>query len=59
METFLDALAAGSDAERLMVNQLRQERILDVERAAPYATSSGKVLHLWSGQEPGGEHGHE
>jgi hypothetical protein len=59
METFLDALAAGSDAERLMVNQLRQERILDVERAAPYATSSGKVLHLWSWQEPGEEHGHE
>jgi hypothetical protein len=59
METFLEALAAGSDAERLMVNQLRQERILDVERRAPYATSSGKVLHVWSGREQGGEHGHE
>jgi hypothetical protein len=55
LETFLEALAAGSAAERLMVTQLRQERILDVERAAPYATSSGKVLHLWAGQAPGGE----
>lgn len=52
MEAFLAALAAGSATERLMVNQLRQERILAVERAAPYATSAGKVLHLWSGREP-------
>jgi hypothetical protein len=58
MDAFLDALAAGSDTERLMVNQLRQERILGVERAAPVATSSGKVLHLWSGREPGGERRH-
>jgi hypothetical protein len=58
MDVFLDALAAGSDAERLMVNQLRQERFLEVERAAPVATSSGKVLHLWSGREPGGEQRH-
>lgn len=59
METFLAALAGGSDTERLMVNQLRQERILDVERAAPHATSSGKVLHLWSAREPAEEHRHE
>jgi len=55
MQTFLDALAAGSETERLMVNQLRQERILDVERAAPYSTSSGKILHLWARPDPGEE----
>jgi hypothetical protein len=55
MQTFLDALAAGSETERLMVNQLRQERILDVERAAPYSTSSGKVLHVWARPDPGEE----
>jgi hypothetical protein len=53
IETVLGALAAGSDAERLMVSQLRQERMLEVERRVPYSTSSGKILHLWAGSESG------
>lgn len=53
METFLGALAAGSESERLMVSQLRQERMLEVERKVPYSTASGKILHLWAGSESG------
>ena len=45
---FLEALGTGSETEQLMAHQLREGRLLEVERKAPYATSSGKILHLWA-----------
>ena len=52
---FLDALGAGSETEQLMAHRLREERLLEVERKAPYMTASGKILHLWaaSSSQPG------
>ena len=51
-DVFLDELGAGSEANRLMVCQLRDEQFLEVERKAPYMTSSGKILHLWTTLNP-------
>lgn len=57
---FLEALGTGSQTEQLMVQQLREKRILEVERKTPYATSSGKILHLWAAHRvPGRENKNE
>lgn len=45
-EAFLDAIGGGRRTERLMAALWRQGRFLQVERRAPLATSSGKILHL-------------
>jgi hypothetical protein len=45
-EAFLAALGAGSGAERIMGTVWRDARLLRVERRAPLAAASGKVLHL-------------
>jgi hypothetical protein len=45
-ETFLDAIAPGSGAERIMGTVWRDGRILRVERRAPLTAASGKILHL-------------
>lgn len=56
-EAFLYELGSGSEANQLMVRQLREERFLEVERKEPYITSSGKILHLWTtlGPQSGGQ----
>lgn len=48
-DAFLDALANGSEAEKIMACQLRGSGYLCVVRQAPLTTSSGKILHLWAG----------
>jgi len=48
-KVFLDALGAGSGTRQVMALQLRKAGFLRVERRAPLATSTGKVLHLWAG----------
>jgi len=45
-ETFLAAVGHGSGGERIMGEVWRQGNYLRVERAAPRATGSGKILHL-------------
>jgi hypothetical protein len=45
-ETFLEAIAPGSGAERIMGTVWRDGRILRVERRAPLTAASGKILHL-------------
>jgi len=47
-ELFLEALGAGSGTRRVMALQWRQAGFLRVERKAPFATRSGKILHLWA-----------
>jgi hypothetical protein len=45
-EVFLAALGGGSGAERIMGTMWRDASLLRVERREPFATASGKVLHL-------------
>jgi hypothetical protein len=45
-EAFLDSIGGGRRTERLMAALWRQGRFLHVERRAPVATASGKILHL-------------
>jgi hypothetical protein len=45
-DTFLNGVAAVSDAQRLMALVWRQTGVLRVERRSPYPTPSGKVLHV-------------
>jgi hypothetical protein len=45
-ETVLDAIGAGSAAERLMALQWRAAGLPRVERHAPLAGRTGKILHL-------------
>jgi hypothetical protein len=45
---FLEALGTGSGTRRVMALQWRQAGFLRVERQAPLATPSGKILHLWA-----------
>jgi hypothetical protein len=45
-DTFLAALSPGAQAERVMALQWRQAGLLKVERRAPLAAPSGKILHL-------------
>jgi hypothetical protein len=44
--TLLEALAGSGPAERMMALQWRLGGLLEVERRPPYATGSGKILHL-------------
>lgn len=43
---FLASLGAGSGAAQLMANVWRDANLLQVERRAPEATFTGKILHL-------------
>ncbi len=45
-DAFLDAIGAGSGAERVMGLLWRDARILTVERRHPLTTPAGKILHL-------------
>jgi len=51
-EAFLQAISAGSGAERIMGLVWRDAQLLRVERRVPYATQSGKILHLHAIQWP-------
>jgi hypothetical protein len=46
-EAFLAAIGEGSGAARVMAHQWRELGALQVERAAPRATTGGKILHLF------------
>jgi hypothetical protein len=43
---FLEALARGSDTQRVMAAQWRESGALRVSRETPLRTASGKILHL-------------
>jgi hypothetical protein len=43
------ALGSGTGAERIMGQVWRDGAVLGVERRAPLATPSGKILHLHLG----------
>lgn len=45
-ETFLSGLGAGSGADQVMAAVWRGAGLPEVERVAPHATFTGKVLHL-------------
>jgi hypothetical protein len=46
LETLLDELSQGAGAQRVMARIWRDASLLRVERHAPSATPSGKILHL-------------
>jgi hypothetical protein len=48
IRVFLEAIGTGNGAERIMAHQWAQGGLLRVEREAPLAAPSGKVLHLWT-----------
>ena len=56
IDVFLRALGADSETGRVMALQVREAGFLRVERRAPLAAASGKVLHVWSrsAAPPGG-----
>jgi hypothetical protein len=56
-EAFLEALGADSETYRLMALQVKQGGFLRVERRAPLASSSGKILHVWSRRADSPENG--
>ena len=49
-DAFLGAIAPGSAGEQLMGLMWRDGRVVTVERSAPHATASGKILHLHVGR---------
>ncbi len=49
---FLEAIGAGSGAERIMGIVWRDARLLQVERLPPRTTGSGKILHLHRERPP-------
>ncbi len=51
-EAFLQGISTGSGAERIMGLVWRDAQLLRVERRVPYATESGKILHLHALQRP-------
>ena len=51
-EVFLAALGSGKGAEYIMGQVWRDGQILRVERQAPFATQSGKILHLHLERRP-------
>jgi hypothetical protein len=46
IDVFLSAIGAGGGAERVMALQWRAAELVAVERTAPLAMPTGKVLHL-------------
>ena len=46
VDQFLASIGGGSGAERVMELVWRQARLIRVERRAPHAQASGKILHL-------------
>ncbi len=48
-DAFLAAIGPGTGVERIMGHVWRDGQFLRVERRAPLATASGKILHLHVG----------
>lgn len=57
--TFLEALGHHSEPYRAMAMQWRENGFLGVIRRTPYATSSGKILHIWAAPTTRSESGDE
>jgi hypothetical protein len=53
IEALLSGIAHGSGVERVMGLVWQQAGLIEVERRPPYATTSGKVLHVHVEQRPG------
>jgi hypothetical protein len=53
-ERFLEAIGAGSGAERVMAAHWRQAGLLTIVRRPPRMTPLGKIQHLHV--EPGASH---
>ena len=47
-EFFLEALATGSGTRYVMALHWRDADVVRIERKAPIASTSGKILHLWT-----------
>jgi len=45
-EAFLEAISGGTSGERVMARVWHDAKVLKVERRAPLAIGSGKILHL-------------
>jgi hypothetical protein len=57
-DVFLTAISARPGADRVMGLVWRHGDLLEVERRAPLATASGKILHLHvAARDPGGQPG--
>ena len=56
VEAFLTAIGPGSGAERLMALNWQQAGLLRVQRRAPLATATGKILHLAQEPRPASAH---
>jgi hypothetical protein len=56
VEAFLEAIGPGSGTERLMALNWRQVGLLRVQRRAPLATATGKILHLAQEPRPASTH---
>jgi len=52
IEALLSGIAHGSGVERVMGLVWQQAGLIEVERRPPYATTSGKVLHVHVQQRP-------
>jgi hypothetical protein len=46
LDTFLRSIGGGSGAERIMAEVWRDDGLVRVERSAPLAGASGKILHV-------------
>jgi hypothetical protein len=57
VDAFLRALGRGDGAEAVMALMWRDAGFLQVERRPPYATPTGKILHLHVGRNGGGTPG--
>ncbi len=49
-EAFLEGIAAGAGADRVMGMVWRDSKLLSVEQREPFATASGKILYLHAGR---------
>jgi hypothetical protein len=49
---FLDALSAGSGTRHVMALHWRDAGVVRIERRVPFASASGKILHLWTNPNP-------
>ena len=53
VDALLSGIAHGSGIERLMGLVWREAGLIEVERCPPYATTSGKLLHVHVEERPG------
>jgi hypothetical protein len=51
-DAFLDAIGAGSGAERVMATYWRAAGLPRIERTPPLVSEKGKFLHVWRSRGP-------